>query len=278
VALASAAQSVGRLGGPAIAAVLYASLGAAWCFYVNAASYMAVVVALLLLHRSQMIPRVPRPRLPGQFREGLRFVWRSPLHRSTLLCNAIVGCLAFNFPLFYSSLVTRDFHAGSLAFGIAESLNAVTAVLGGLILTRSPRTPSRRTYALACLGLGISLAWSAASPSVGIFYAGMLYFGASVVFYTTTAQSLIQQNTPRDMIGRVMSLFTLGIMGTTPIGGLLGGWVIDAFDPRAAIGLGAASLFVCGSVVAVLTRADALPRAGAASEESTVLQPVSRSE
>ncbi|MHB8576112.1 MAG: MFS transporter [Dehalococcoidia bacterium] len=254
IALASSAQSVGRLGGPAIAALVYASFGAAWCFYVNAASYMAVVIALLLLRRSELIPRARRSRASGQFREGLRFVWRSPLHRSTLISNAVIGCLAFNFPLFYSSLVTQDFHAGSLAFGIAESLNAVTAVLGGIILTRSPRRPSRRGFALGCFALGVSLAWSAASPTVGIFYASMLYFGVAVVYYSTASQGLIQQNTPPDLIGRVMSFFTLGLMGTTPLGGLIVGWVIDAYDPRAALALGAASLFICGGAMFVLAR------------------------
>jgi len=254
VALASSAQSVGRLGGPAIAALVYASLGAAWCFYINAASYLAVVIALLLLRRAELLPRPPGSRLAGQFREGLRFVWRSSLHRSTLLCNALIGCLAFNFPLFYSAIVTQDFHAGSLAFGIAESLNAVTAVIGGLLLTRSPRQPSRRRYALACALLGVSLAWSALSPTIGIFYAGMLYFGISVVYYSTTSQALIQQNTPHALIGRVMSLYMLGVMGTTPLGGLISGYVSDAIDPRAAIGLGAASLFVCAAFTAVQLR------------------------
>lgn len=254
VALSSSAQSVGRLGGPAIAALVYASLGPAWCFYVNSASYLAVVVALVLLHGSEMLPRLTTSQATGQFREGLRYVWNSSLHRSVLLANALIGCLAFNFALFYSSLVTQDFHAGSLAFGIAESLNAVTAVLGGLILTRSPRTPTRRTFAIACFALGISLLWSAASPTLAIFFAGMLYFGAAVVFYSTVSQSLIQQNTPPELIGRVMSFFTLGLMGTTPVGGLISGFIIDAVDTRAAIGLGAASLFVCGIIMAILVR------------------------
>jgi MFS family permease len=254
IALSSAAQSVGRLGGPAIAALVYASLGAAWCFYINAASYLAVVAALALLRRSQMMPRRPRSEATGGFSAGLRFIWRSPLHRSTLLANAVIGCFAFNFPLFYSSLVIKDFHTGSLAFGVAESLNAITAVLSGLWLTRSLRTPSRRSFGLACFGLGASLAWSAASPTLGLFFAGMLYFGVAVVIYSTVSQSLIQQNTPPELIGRVMSFYMLGIMGTTPIGGLIAGWVIDAYDPRAAIGLGAASLFICGAAVLVRAR------------------------
>ncbi len=254
VAMASSAQSVGRLGGPAIAAVVYASLGPAWCFLINAVSYLAVVVALLLLNRSQMLPRRRAQGMTGQLREGIRFVAHSPLHRTTLIANAIIGCLAFNFPLFYSSLVTKGFHAPPVGFGIAESLNAITAVGGALYLARSPITPTRRLYALACIGLGISLAWSATAPTLYLFYAGMLYFGAAVVFYGTSAQSLIQQHTPPEMLGRVMSFYVLGAMGTTPIGGLIAGWLIDAAGPRAAIGLGAASAIGAGVVLLLLAR------------------------
>jgi MFS family permease len=254
VALASSAQSVGRLGGPAIAAIVYASFGPAWCFGINAASYLAVVAALLLLRRSAMLPRAPRRHATGQLRAGLSFIWRSPLHRGPLIANAVIGCLAFNFPLFYASITTQDFHGGALAFGIAESLNAVTAVLAGLYLTRSPRTPTRRGFALGAAALGISLGWSALAPTLWLFYAGMLYFGAAVVYYSTTSQALVQQNTPPEMVGRVMSIYMLGIMGTTPIGGLIVGFVIDAIDPRAALALGAASALLCAVVVLLQLR------------------------
>ena len=88
----------------------------------------------------------------------------------------------------------------------------------------------------------------------------MLYFGLAVVYYTTVSQSLIQQSTPPELIGRVMSLFMLGTMGTTPLGGLIVGLVIDAADPRAALGLGAASLFACAGVIAWLARRHRAPQ------------------
>lgn len=253
IALASAAQSVGRLGGPAVAALMYASLGAAWCFYVNAASYAMVVIALLLLRRSQLLPRARGRQADMGLRAGFRFAWRSPVHRTVLLAHALIGCLAFNFPLFYSSITKVSFHAGSMAFGIAESLNAITAVLGGLLLTRVHFIPTRRRYVLGCGLLGLSLAWSALSPALWIFYASMLYFGAAVVFYSTASQSLIQYSTPPAYVGRMMSLFMLGTMGTTPVGGLISGWLIDAVSPRAAIGAGAIALFVCGAAVLLVS-------------------------
>lgn len=254
VGLAGAAQSVGRLGGPAIAGVLYAWKGAGPCFLFNAATYLAVVVAMLALRRREMIPRTPQPRARGQMREGWEFVRRSPLHRTILLANAVVGCLAFNFPQFYSSLVELEFHTNPSVFGAAETLNAVTAVAGGIWLSRRMPALTTRTFSLACLLLGTSLAWSAVSPTVPLFLAGMPFFGAVAVFYMTVAQSLVQGATPPALVGRVMTLYTLGIMGTTPLGGLLMGVLIDEVSPRAAIGLGAVSLFLCAGVVALVHR------------------------
>ena len=79
----------------------------------------------------------------------------------------------------------------------------------------------------------------------------MPFFGAAVVAYTATAQSLTQHHAPREMVGRMMSLFTLGSMGTTPLGGLIVGLVIDLASPRVAVGLGAASAILVGLALAL---------------------------
>jgi MFS family permease len=246
VGLGSVAQSVGRLGGPAIAAALYAWRGAALCFYANAVSYAAVVLSLLLLRRRELLPRVPQPRAPGQLREGLRFAWRSPLLRQVLLVNAAVGTLTFNFPAFYSSLVRLTFHADASSFGLAESLNAITAVAGGFVLARWLHRPTLRLFSVATVLLGASLVYSAASPTVTLFLAGMPFFGAVVVSYQAIGQALLQQHTPAAMQGRVMSLFTLGTMGTTPVGGLVTGWITDAWSPRASLAVGGTAPILLG--------------------------------
>jgi MFS family permease len=185
--------------------------------------------------------------------EAIRFAWRSPAHRLTLISNTVVGLLTFNFPTFYSSIVTLTFHAPGAMFGLAESLNAVTAVAGGLYFARHLRKPSLKTFAAASACLGCSMAWSAASPSLQVFLIGMPIFGAAVVFYQVSTQSLLQQNTPPEMMGRIMSLMVLGTMGTTPVGGVLTGLITDALSVRAAIGLGAAGPLACALLVAVFT-------------------------
>src|SRR5947209_808531 len=101
------------------------------------------------------------------------------------------------------------------------------------------------------LALGATLAGVALAPTPTAFLARMPCFGAAVVAYTATAQSLTQRRAPREMVGRMMSLFTLGSMGTTPLGGLIVGFVIDHASPRAAVGLGAAGATLVGLVLAL---------------------------
>jgi hypothetical protein len=243
-------QAFGRLGGPALAGLLYAWRGAGLVFAVNAASFFLVIVALLVLRGDAMFPRERRAGGQGRLMVAVRYAWRSPTLGPVLLGNAIVGLFAFNFPTFFATIATLTFGRPEL-FGIAESINAVAAVLAGLILARYLHLPTGRIVGLACIALGGTLAWVALAPTPSAFLASMPFFGAAVVAYTATAQSLTQRQAPREMVGRMMSLFTLGSMGTTPLGGLVVGLAIDHASPRAAVGLGAASAMLVGLVLAL---------------------------
>ena len=264
VSLASSIQAFGRLGGPALAAVLYAWQGPALVFAVNAALYLLMIVALLLLRTDAMYPRERRHGSQARLMVAARYAWGIPALRFALLGNAVVGLFAFNFGNFFATMSTLTFEQPSL-FGIAESLNAVTAVLAGLVLARYLRTPTGRTVGIACVALGGTLAWVALAPTPLLFLASMPFFGFAVVAYGAMAQSLVQQNSPREMVGRMMSLYTLGSMGTTPVGGLLVGLVSDYASPRAAVGLGAVSAILVGMLMVMrwyLERRDETVRAG----------------
>jgi MFS family permease len=251
VGLASSAQAMGRLGGPALAAVLYAWAGPGSVFAVNAASFAAVLVALMLLRSSELLPRAIHADKRTDMSTALSFARRSPPIRSVLLANAFVGLLAFNFPTFFASISSLTFDQPSL-FGAAESINAVTALAAGVLLARHVRRPTLRTAGIAAICLGSSLAWVALSPGGPVFLAAMPYFGLAVVWYATSSQTLIQQHSPAEMGGRMMSLYTLGSMGTTPLGALIVGAVIDRWSPRVAIGLGASSAVVAGLVLLLI--------------------------
>jgi MFS family permease len=182
---------------------------------------------------------------------ALRFAWRSPPIRAALIANALIGLLAFNFPTFFASISSLTFGQPSL-FGAAESINAITALAAGVLLGRHVRRPTLRTAGIAAMCLGSSLAWVALSPTAPVFLAAMPYFGFAVVLYGTSSQTLIQQHSPPEMGGRMMSLYTLGSMGTTPLGALIVGAAIDQWSPRAAIGLGASSALLAGLILTLL--------------------------
>jgi len=255
VSLASSVQAFGRLGGPALAAVLYAWRGPGLVFAVNGGSYLLVIGALLLLRTGAMYPRERRHGRPGSLGAAMHYAWGVPSLRAVLLGNVVVGLFAFNFPTFFATISTLTFEQPSL-FGIAESVNAVTAVLAGLVLARYLCTPTGLSVGIACAGLGMTLAWVALAPSPLVFLASMPFFGFAVVSYNATAQSLVQRHAPRDMIGRMMSLYTLGSMGTTPLGALIVGLVSDHVSPRAAVGLGAASAILVGGLLMLRSRGD----------------------
>jgi MFS family permease len=183
---------------------------------------------------------------------ALTWAWRATSVRAVLLANVLVGLLAFNFATFFASIASLTFEQRSL-FGIAETINAVTSLAGGFILSRYMHRPTTITVGLACLALGSSLVWAALAPTPLAFLASMPYFGFVVVWYVTSSQSLVQQHTPPEMGGRMMSLYTLGSMGTTPLGALIVGAVTDHYSPRAAIGLGAASAVVAGVALLLMT-------------------------
>jgi MFS family permease len=250
VSLASSVQAFGRLGGPALAGLLYAWQGAGLVFAVNAASFLLVITALLVLRPGAMFPREKRADGRGQLMVAVRYAWQTPGLWPILVGNAVVGLFAFNFPTFFATISTLTFERPEL-FGIAESVNAVAAVAAGLLLARYLHLPTMRMVGLACVALGGTLACVAVAPTPMLFLASMPFFGAAVVAYSATAQSLTQRQAPREMVGRMMSLFTLGSMGTTPLGGLIVGVVIDLVSPRAAVGLGAASAILVGLLLAV---------------------------
>ena len=270
VSLNGVANATGRLAGPALAALLYSWKGPATCFSVNAASYVIVIVALLSLRRDELYPTQARGRAKGTLKDGFRYAWQSPLLRGQLIANAFVGIFAWNFGIFFASFTQLVLHSGSLSLGIAESINATVAVIGGVILSRHLSRPTRRTYVGGCIALGTALGFTALAPNLITFYICMVLFGSTTVCYTVINQSLLQRVTPRERIGTVMTLSTYGTFGTTPVGGLIVGWLTTIGTARAAIAAGSASLLISALVLTISARRQGRPLA---SFDSPPLEP-----
>jgi MFS family permease len=253
VSYASVQQTIGRLAGPSAAALVYAWLGAGACYLINAASYAVVFLAVLLMRPDRLYPRPRQARSKRQFVTAMTYAWHSPEHRSLLVTNIFIGVFTFNFQLFFSSFNQLVLHAGPLGLGAAESTNACFAVLTGVYLARRRLRPSQAGYIAACGLLGGSLCLLSAAPDFALYIALMALFGVAVMCYQTVSQTWLQLNTPGDRIGSVMTLWTYGSQGTTAVGALILGWIIDTASVRIGICTGGAAAILAG-VIAIIGR------------------------
>lgn len=249
VALNSITQSSARMIGPALGGMVYALYGPAVCFTVSGLTFFCVIAAIAWMRGSELWQRITEHRNAiAQLREGLRYAWHHPELRAPLIANALIGCFAFNFMILLAAMTKFVFQADATALGWAHALNAVGAVLGSLLIA-TLRKLTRTHLVWVCVAMTVAIGINAASPTLAFFLIWAPVFGFSIGAYQTTIQSSVQSATDPKMMGRVASLLTLGLMGTTPIGGLIIGWLIDAASPRVAMAVGAAACLVGGAIV-----------------------------
>jgi MFS family permease len=245
VSLNSVVVNGARVIGPAVAGLLIATIGIAPCFLVNAGSYLAVIVGLLAMDSNTLKRTPPVAKGPGQLRAGLRYAWSRPELRVPLLMMAVVGTLAYNFSVILPLLVRETFGAGAGSYGVLFSFMGVGAVLGGLVIaTRSRATPPLLVGSALALGGAIGLA--AVAPNLGLVGLAMLPVGVASTAFIATSNSLLQLGASSEMRGRVMALFALVFLGSTPIGGPLMGWIAERFGPRTSLAVAAVATVLVG--------------------------------
>ncbi len=267
VSLNGVIVNASRIVGPAVAGVLIATVGVGICFLVNAGSYVAVIAGLLKMRTSELQRGKITTRQRGQLRAGLRYVWRTPELRIPLLLMAVVGAIAYNFSVVLPLMVRFAFHAGAGAFGVLFSVMGAGAVVGGLAVAAWGKA-GRRLLATAAIALGVFLLLAAVAPGLGFELVAMLPIGVASTAFIAMSNSLLQLGSTPEMRGRVMGLFAVVFLGTTPIGGPLVGWIAEQFGPRVAMGVAAGVTAAAGAITLLfLRRAQTRP----AIEEPVVL-------
>ncbi len=253
VSLNGVIVNASRIVGPAVAGVLIATVGVGSSFLVNAGSYVAVIAGLLMMRTSELQRGKIATRQRGQLRAGLRYVWRTPELRIPLLLMAVVGAIAYNFSVVLPLMVRFAFHAGAGAFGVLFSVMGAGAVVGGLAVAAWGRA-TRRLLAAAAIGLGGFLLLAAVAPSLGFELVAMLPIGLASTAFIAMSNSLLQLGATPEMRGRVMGLFAVVFLGTTPIGGPLVGWIAEQFGPRVAMGVAAGVTAAAGAITLFFLR------------------------
>jgi MFS family permease len=243
VTLNSVMVNVARVIGPAVAGVLIATVGEGPCFLLNAASFVAVVASLTTLDRGAINPSPPSGREPGQLREGLRYVRRTPELGVPLLMMALAGALAYEFQVSLPVMARQGLHVGAAGYGFMTAAMGVGAVIGGLFVATKGRIGLPPLVAAAS-AFGVVLLLAAIAPDLPLELVALALAGGASISFMSTANSTLQLNAAPSMRGRVMALWFVAFQGSTPIGGPIVGWVMAQAGARAGLGLGGVTCLV----------------------------------
>ncbi len=237
VSLNSANFQTARLVGPAVAGVLITAVGSGWAFLINALSFTAPLIGLMLMRPSELHQIERAPRGKGQLREGLHYVAGRPELIWPIVLVGFIGTFGFNFPIWLSAFAHTVFRAGAGTYGLFNTAMAIGSLIGALLAARRAAVRMRVLLGTAVV-FGVLEATAAMSPSLWLFIGLLLVVGMFGITINTTANSSVQLATDPAMRGRVMSLFMMVFVGGTPLGGPVVGWLTDTYGARVSFMLG----------------------------------------
>ncbi|MEX2255419.1 MAG: MFS transporter [Acidimicrobiia bacterium] len=251
VGLNSTVFTAARVVGPAIAGAVIPTLGVAWCFVLNGVSFVAVILALRAMHSSELSPAPVVERGRRQLRAGFQYAWSSRPVRLALVVTAIIGTLAFNYPVVLPLMATEEFGGDAATFGIMMALLGAGSLVGALWVAHFGRA-STRIMLRATLALGITMTAATLAPGLVTELLVLPTVGLTSMILLSMATAVCNEETAPEMRGRVMALLSIAFLGSTPIGGPLVGWVSEALGPRAGLGIGAIAALATGIVALVV--------------------------
>jgi len=256
VTLNSVSMNIARVFGAALGGVVAAALGLVLCFGLNAVSFGAVLASLAAMRAADLFPARRVTREPGQIRQGLRYVRGTPELLIPLVMIAVIGALAWEFPVSLPLMASKVFGGGAAAYGVMASVMGVGAVAGGLVSAGRGR-PRASALCLSAIGWGIAILLAAVAPTMPLELAALVFVGYGSITFNSMAKTVLQLAAKPTMRGRVMALWGLAWLGSTPIGGSIVGWIGQDEGARWALVVGGLPTVLCGLLaLPALTRID----------------------
>jgi MFS family permease len=264
VSLNSVMVHSSRVLGPAVAGILIATVGVAPCFALNAATFLVMLAALASMDEDSLDAAEVVPRERGAVRAALGYVRATPELWIPLALMGLVGTLGFNFHAVLPLLARFSFDGGASAYAALVCAMALGAVGGALAIGARGRV-GPGLLAGAAIGFGGLSLVAAGAPSLGLELLVLAPLGAATVILAASVNSALQLASEPRMRGRVMALYSIVFLGSTPIGAPLAGWLSEAIDPRAALVMAGIAGITAGLLARVaFARAAADPALSAA--------------
>ncbi len=247
VTLNSVLVNTARAVGPAIAGVIIATGGIGICFLLNAASFIAVVYSLVTMNLAALRPSPPTERAPGQLRQGLSYVRRTTNLAVPLAMMALIGTLAYEFQVVLPVVARVTFHGGAQVYGFMTAAMGIGALAGGLVVASRRRT-GLRPLVIGAAGFGVVILAAAVAPSLPLELVALFGVGAGSISFLAVGNSTLQLAAEPSMRGRVMALWAVAFLGSTPIGGPIAGFVAEHAGGRWALAMGALACFAAAAL------------------------------
>jgi len=250
IGLNSATFHAARIVGPAVAGLVIAAFGSGWAILSNAVTYAAFIAVLFLIDPTKLYVTPPAARAKHQIREGLAYVAD---HGELLLVMGVVFCVGtfgMNFQLTSALMAQQEFHRGPQQYGILGTFMAVGSLAGALLAARRQRAPRGRSIVATALAFGLIEVLSGLMPTYWTYAATLPVMGLAALLTLTASNASVQLGVDPALRGRVMALYAMVLMGGTPIGSPILGWVGQVFGPRWTL-IGGGALTVLGVLVTV---------------------------
>ena len=247
VALNSSLFNAARIVGPGIGGLLIAAFGVGPAFAINAASFVAVLVGLLMMDTSNLVAFAPREHLPtlfGSLREGISYARKSAHVRLVLTMLVAISTIAMNFNVLLPVLARQTLASGPGVFGLIAGCFGAGALVGGLLSAALSRASWKAIIAGAG-GLGVAELVLAPLHSLGPAIVLLFIAGICFTLYTANSNAVLQLRAPDHLRGRVIGFYYFAFNGLAPLGGILAGWL-------AATGGTELAFAVAGAVTALV--------------------------
>ncbi len=243
IALNSSAFSASRVVGPALAGALLGSVGIAACFYLNAASYLAVIAGLLAIR----LPPFQRPEHTAStlanLREGFAFIRGDRVVRTLVWTIAALSVFGFPYVVLLPVFARDVLNVGAQGLGWLLAASGSGALAGGITLSvLAGRVPRGRLVLGSCLAFALLVVAFALSRSFPLSLLLLAVAGFFVILNNATVNALLQSLVPDHLRGRVMSVYVFMFLGMTPLGSLQAGALARWIGAPAAVGAGAVLL------------------------------------
>lgn len=259
VSLNSAAFTGSRVIGPAVAGALIATVGIATCFLIDGLSYAAVLVALAAMRPSEMHAQQRTTRERGHLAAGLRYVWSTDELRRPLLAMAVVFTVSFNFAVFVPLLAERTFGGDAGTFGVLSALAGIGSFVGAIVMASRVPEPGMRDLSLWAVAAGVGLALPGLAPTLWLAGLAMIPMGFTIMAFMITGNTMLQLTSRPEARGRVMGLYGIVFLGSTPIGAPIAGLIGEHLGARAGFVLSGLVAGALGVALLAARRRPAVP-------------------